>query len=234
MEENRKVFNKFKTKAEFIYEYLKEDIMNGTLKPGDRLLLYKVAEDMGTSEIPVREAIKRLEAERLVLVVPHTGAKVAGISIERIMEIYTIRATLEALAAGMAAQVITKKNLDRLEELLHLMEQCRETGNINEFAKHDREFHLTLYQASPNRRLYQLILELWNESQRARSVFNLRADRISAFFEDHRKLLNALNEKEVEKTEQIVRQHRLDVAKALLEYHKSVEPDAQISPNTYI
>lgn len=221
MNERIAAFKKYKTKAEFIYEFLREEIMNGTLKPGDRLLLYKIAEQMGTSEIPVREAIKRLEAERLVNVVPHAGATVAGISIEHIMEIYTIRASLEGLAAGMAAQILTHEDLARLEELLHQMDESFEAGNIKDFAAHDREFHLSLYCMAPNRRLYQLILELWNESQRARSVFNLRTDRLGSFLKDHRELMEALERKDFESAEQIVRQHRLSVAKALVEYHQA-------------
>lgn len=216
-----KVISKHKTKGEAIYDYLKEQIMNGTLKPGDRIVLSRIAEETGTSEIPVREAIKRLETERLVQGVPHVGVKVAEISVSKIMDIYTIRASLEGLAAGMAVDVITKNDLLVLDNLLSSMEKAFREGVINEFAKHDKEFHLYLYQTQPNKRLLQLIVGLWDESQRARSVFNLRTDKIGSFLSDHRKLVESLKLKDKQLAEHIARQHRLDVANALIEYNKT-------------
>ena len=212
---------KYKTKGETIYDYLKEQIMDGTLKPGERIVLSRIAEEMGTSEIPVRDAIKKLEAERLVKGVPHVGVKVAGISISKIMDIYHIRAALEGFATGITVDVLTPSNLLDLQNQLRLMEAACMEGRVSDFAKHDKEFHLSIYELCPNKRLHQMIIELWNESQRARSVFNLRSDRINAFLSDHRRLVDSLKCKDKQLAEHVARQHRLSVANALVEYNQN-------------
>lgn len=226
--------NNYKTKAEAIYETLRVQIMDGTLKPGERLILSKIAGDMETSEIPVREAIKRLEVEHLVKVIPHSGATVTGISADGIIDIYAIRAVLEGLAAKLAAQVITQKDILHLEALMESMEGAYSSGRISDFARSDKEFHLSIYSVISNKRLYQMIINLWNETQRARSVFNLRSDRMSAFLLDHRNLLEALKEANEELAESIVKQHRLDVAKALIEYDQTILINSNNLNNGYI
>ena len=224
----------YKTKADTIYEYLKEEIMNGKLRPGDRILLSKVAKGMGSSEIPVRESIRRLETERLVSIVPHAGAKVTGVSIDNIVDIYSTRAIVEGAAAGLAATTISDEQLGKIGSMLRLMEESHSKGKIEDFAKIDKAFHIEIYNACANKHLCQLVMNLWNETQRARSVFNLRADRLSSFLSDHKLIYSELCKKNAQAVEKLVKQHRLDVATALIEYDRQRGEGTSIEGNTYI
>jgi len=121
----------YKPLRELVSDALREAIMNGTLHAGERLMEIQLAEEMGVSRTPVREAIRKLELEGFVVMIPRKGAYVSDISLKDINDVFEIRTALDALAAGLAAERITDDELELLERLLVEIAESVEQGDID-------------------------------------------------------------------------------------------------------
>ena len=155
---------------EVVCETLREAIRSGVLKPGERLMEIQLADELGVSRTPVREAMRKLELEGYVIMLPRRGTYVANISIRDINEVFEIRTTLDALASGLAAERITEEELEQLERLLVSIGENIETRNMKKVVEDDMEFHDILYKASRNQRLVGIISNLREQMTRFRSM----------------------------------------------------------------
>src|SRR5690606_1292185 len=144
-------------------------IISGHLKPGERLMEIQLAEELGVSRTPVREAIRMLELEGFVVMMPRKGAYVADISIKDIASVFEIRGALEGLAAELAAERASDDHIERLERLLVELAGCVETHQVERFVELDTEFHATVYEASRNDRLAPIVNLLREQIQRFRT-----------------------------------------------------------------
>jgi DNA-binding GntR family transcriptional regulator len=160
-----------KTKADMAYEDLRSRILSGQVLPGTHLNIGGVAQELGISEIPVRESIKRLEAEGLIKFVAHKGAMVTRLSREEIEELYQIRTELESLAMSRAAQVITPEQVAHLRQTLVAMADAEAAGDADEYSRLHHEFHMRIYTAQSYKRLVAMITELWDATNWAGTVF---------------------------------------------------------------
>jgi DNA-binding GntR family transcriptional regulator len=151
----------FSTKTDVVYKALREHIVNGDLEPGTRLLQKKIAEELGVSEIPVREAIRHLQAEGLVVVTPHSGAEVASFRPEEIEEALAIRGVLEGFAARTAVGRATPGAIAELRSILGDMERCVENDDRASYGILNRKFHSKLYALSPYPNIQKMIEEIW-------------------------------------------------------------------------
>ena len=142
---------------ELVCETIRQAIVDGVFSPGERLMEIQLADEMGVSRTPVREAIRKLELEGFVVMIPRRGTYVADISIKDINEVYEIRTSLEVLAAGLAAERISDEELETMQRLLVEIGQHIEDGNIEKIVEIDTAFHDVLYKASRNKRLAGII-----------------------------------------------------------------------------
>ena len=203
------------TKLEAVYNILKENIVNGNLKPGDRLIIRKLARELGVSEIPIREAIRLLEAQGLVTMIPHAGVRVSMLDKDNIREIVETRSILEGYAAVLAIPLSDPAT----EALTDCIEEMRECVAQQEFAKFgviNTKFHKILYDQCANKRINKMIDALLNEYERTRAVFGLSQERLKRSLKEHEAILEALVACDKKKTEQLVRTHRLNAGEALL------------------
>lgn len=189
---------------EIVFETLREAIITGVLKPGERLMEVQLAEEMGVSRTPVREAIRKLELENFVVMVPRKGAYVADISTKDIVDVYEIRAALESLAAGLAAERITD---EELEELQRILVQNAESQSLEDLIAVDTKFHDVLYRASRNERLVQIISNLREQIQRFRSTTLASPGRIKNTLEEHKKIVDAVSERNILLAQQLAQEH---------------------------
>jgi DNA-binding GntR family transcriptional regulator len=176
---------------EHIKQLLLERILDGTYKPGDRLIELHIANELQTSQAPVREAFRYLEALRVVETETYKGTRVRAISPKELEESSQIRAVLEELAAQLAAPFL-KNNVQRLEEEAGKFIKAARDKNFADYSQHDIEFHRLIIEASKN----QLLLTIW-ESVVLESRFRLTLNRIgdeqlSDFAEAHLPVLEAL------------------------------------------
>lgn len=153
----------YRSKNQLVEERIREAIIKGELRPGERLIQDELAKRLGTSPTPVREALRRLEVHGLVVHEPNKGVRVVEINESDIEEIYLIRATLEALATEKAVPRLGPAELERLSELHQRYKEVLATGDKEELRRINHDFHFTIYEASGLGRLVQLIASLWSQ-----------------------------------------------------------------------
>ncbi|NLW06924.1 MAG: GntR family transcriptional regulator [Clostridia bacterium] len=197
----------YKPLREIVFEALREVIIKGQLKAGERLMEVQLAEELGVSRTPVREAIRKLELEGLVVMIPRKGAYVADMSVKDIADIFEIRAALESLAAGLACESITEEEMEELERMLIKFAECVHKGELEKLVEADTQFHEIVYRASRNKRLVQIISNLRENIQRFRAISMGMAGRMRETLEEHKRLVEAINARNVELARRIAREH---------------------------
>ncbi len=197
----------YKPLRELVFESLREAIITGKLGPGERLMEIQMAEEMGVSRTPVREAIRKLELEGLVVMIPRKGAYVAGLSLKDIADVFEIRGALEGLAAGLAAERITDGELEDLERYLVKISEEIETGDLNRVVETDTDFHSLIYGASRNNRLSQIISNLREQIQRFRTTSLSYPGRMKIAVEEHRKIVEAISSRDGELARKLAQEH---------------------------
>ncbi len=156
---------------EVIFDTLRNAIVNGDLKPGERLMEVYLAEQMGVSRTPVREAIRKLEADGLVMMEPRRGTRVAEISVKDIVDVLEVRSALDRLATGLAAKFIQPAQIKQLEVIHKQYASYVQKENIEGAIKKDIEFHDIIYIASGNPRLVAAASSLKEHIYRFRVIY---------------------------------------------------------------
>jgi len=192
---------------ERIYRRLRGAIQRGEFDPGTRLVEQRLAEELGVSRTPVREALYRLEREGLVTKVPHKGIVVREQDPEELKEVLELRGLLEGHAAALAAKKGDEELFDELEEILKRSEEALEKNDIDELVKLNTQFHETLYRRCGNHKLLELIKDLRDQFFRFRtSILRIKGmPRVS--IEDHYKMLELMRKGESQAVEKLVREH---------------------------
>jgi len=207
----------YKPLREIVFESLREAIINGHLRPGERMMEIQLAEEMGVSRTPVREAIRKLELEGFVVMIPRKGAYVAGISLKDIADVFEIRAALEGLAAALAAERMTEAELEQLERILVKKAESIEAGNLEGLVDADTEFHELLYKSSRNGRLGQIINHLREQIQRFRATSLSNPKRMRESLEEHKKIVEALSERNIALAQASAQDHIENAENSMLE-----------------
>ncbi len=210
----------FKTKHLAIYEELRKNIIEGKIKPGEKIKISAVAKKFGLSEIPVREAIRSLESDGLVEFTPYIGAVVSKMDEKEFVETYLIRIELEALATRLAAANLTSKDIDRLENLNRKMALAIEENKPEKLGPLNKKFHLRIYESAPYPTLNKLILDLWEKVERTQSVFAYVPERAAASIEEHADIIAALRLGDTERVEALIREQKNRTMDALKKYLK--------------
>lgn len=199
----------FKTKSQVIYEKLKLDIVNGRYKPHQRIILSDVAKRYDSSESPVREAIRQLEAEGLVVNTPYVGAVVTAISLKDLIKLYEIRKILEAKAAKLAVKNIKIKDLEVLESIIKMLEKTFEEKKYESVHSLYKKYYKTLYAAGDNEYLYKIIFDLWDLSFRAPSTgilseYRARTQQSKQSIQGLKKIVRALKKRDSDLVEKLI------------------------------
>lgn len=176
------------TRDGFVADKLREAILRGHLRPGDRLDQNEIAKLLNVSRSPVREALRTLATEGLVEIQPHRSAVVAELSAEELEEIYFIRGILEGMAARMAAPKITQAQLERLMEIL---QEMKEGSDLDRWLELNRSFHETIYQAANRPRLLSIIENLRNTSTPYIRQYIASSEHIETARESHKRIYEA-------------------------------------------
>ncbi|MEW5953738.1 MAG: GntR family transcriptional regulator [Bacillota bacterium] len=208
--------DKYKPLREIVFETLREAIIQGRLRPGERMMEVQLAEEMGVSRTPVREAIRKLELEGFVVMVPRKGAYVAGISVKDIVDVFEVRAALEALAAGLAAERITGEEMEELERSLVQITELSSRNSIDDIVAVDTSFHDIIYRASRNERLIQIVTHLQEQIQRFRTASLSLPGRTKWALDEHKKIVEAIADRNVELAQNLARDHIENAEQSML------------------
>ena len=177
-----------------------------------------IGEELGVSRTPVREALRQLELEGLVTIVPNKGAYVKGITKKDVHDIYKIRSLLEGLCAKWATEHITDQQIEELEEIVllsefHLKKQGQ--GKAKQVSDLDGKFHKVLYEASNSRILEHVLSDFHKYVQMARQASVTREHRAEKSIKEHKEILEAIKQKDADKAEQLANEHILKVMQNL-------------------
>ncbi len=213
----RKPIERHQTLREKILESIREAILRGTLKPGERVSEPELAERFGISRTPIREAFRQLESEGYLVVIPRKGAVVASLSERDVMEFYAIKSILEGHAARIAAERMTERDLERLETINNRLQQIAGDGDIKTFFRIHNEFHELFIKASGNDKLVELINHLVLKFNRLRLASLAQPGRMDISVQEHRKIIGAFRKHDGELAENLVRRTATIGAEVLIQ-----------------
>ena len=201
---------------EAVCESLRNAIKSGILAPGERLMEVQLADELGISRTPIREAIRKLEQEGYVIMLPRRGTYVSSVSVHDVQEIFEIRSALESLSIGLAARRIESNELDQLQQLLAVTEKYIELNDIDNIVKTDIEFHGLLYSVSRNDRLGIIINNLKEQLSRFRKLSMSYPGRLQDTLEEHREMVEAIANGDVEAARDAAERHMEKAEETLL------------------
>lgn len=190
-----------------VFKTLRQAILTGELKPGERLMEIHLANKLGVSRTPIREAIRQLELEGLVIMVPRKGAQVASITEKSMRDVLEVRLALEKLAVELACSRISDECKGKLEETLVEFEKATETGDASAIAKADVAFHDAIFVATGNMRLGQMVNNLAEQMYRYRFEYIKDESGHKRLKEEHRRIYSAIIEGDVSRAMEEISVH---------------------------
>ncbi len=201
------IANKQKYLRDHIFEELQQAIYSGKLKSGERLTEKKIAEELGVSRTPVREALYRLASSGLIKIIPHRGFIISRWSAKEIKDVMEIRIALEMLALRLTIQRISPKEIDELKTLLIEMKEAVKKEDITRASQLNTLFHDKIIIASKNKELSQVIEPIKNKIYHFRIISISSPNRLKKSFEEHKKILGAIINKDSELAQELIAQH---------------------------
>lgn len=207
----------YKPLRELVLDAIREAVISGALKPRERLMEIQLAEELGVSRTPIREALRKLELEGFIVMVPRKGAYVADFSFKDIADVYEIRAALEGLAAGLAAERITDEELENMERLLAEKAEAIVQRDMDKLVEVDTKFHEIIYQASRNKRLWAIISNLREQIQRCRTTSLAFPGRMQKSLEEHRNIVEAIQSRDPQLSRQLAQEHIENAENSMIE-----------------
>lgn len=201
-----------------VFRRLREDILTGVYKEQDELRESTIGEELGVSRTPVREALRQLELEGLVTIIPNKGAYVTGITQKDVHDIYRVRSMLEGMCARWATEHITEEQIDELEEIVLLSEfHLRKKGEASmaQVSELDGKFHKVLYEASDSRILEHVLSDFHKYVQMARRLSVKTKDRAEKSVAEHKEILEAIRDRDKDLAEKLANRHIMKVMENL-------------------
>lgn len=203
----KKSIDKHLTLRERILETIRDAIMSGSLKPGEKVAEPELAERFGISRTPIREAFRQLESEGYLTVIPRKGAVVASFSPRDVEEFYAIKSILEGYAARRACEKLTSRELDKLSAINNKLRQLADEGDIKHFFKVHNDFHELFIKSANNEKLHDMINSLVKKFQRLRVESLSKPGRMHVSVDEHDKIIEAFRNKDAGLAEKLVRKN---------------------------
>lgn len=198
-----------------VFQKLRDEILKGVYKENDELRETAIGKELGVSRTPVREALRQLELEGLVKIIPNKGTYVTGITNKDVNDIYVIRSLLEGLCARWATECIDQKSIDRLEEIIMLSEFHSVKESTEQVVVLDGEFHQVLYETCNSRILKHVLSDFHKYVQNARAYSVQTEERIDKSIAEHKAILEAIKTKDASMAEKLANEHMQHVIENL-------------------
>lgn len=199
--------DRFKPLRDVVFETLRKAILNGVFQSGERLMEKELAEQLGVSRTPVREAIRKLELEGFLVILPRKGAYVSEISFKDVHEVYEIRAVLESLACGLAAERATTEEIEAMERYILEENEYLNNDDLSLTVKTDVGLHELFYNASRNERLISALINLKEQVFRLRSTSIGQPGRKKKSLEEHKAIVEAIAQHNVALARKLGQEH---------------------------
>ena len=190
-----------------VFDQLRDDIINGKYAPDEELKEIPIGRELGVSRTPVREALRKLELEGLVTIIPNKGAYVSGITLEDVHDIYAIRSYLEGLCAKWACRHATEEDLNALDEIICLARFNAERNRYEQMSELDSKFHQTLYNCCGSKMLRHILRDFHKYVESVRKQTLSRSERALAAIDEHEKILDAIRNRDEELADKLSHEH---------------------------
>lgn len=213
---------KLPTAQDVVLREIRQAIMTRRLKPGERVRQVDIANRLNVSSVPVREALKTLEAEGQVTYEPYRGYKVVGLSVAQLEEIYLARGLLEEEVTRRAVENLDERLIRRLEEALSRMDELARAGDVLGYTEANREFHFLLFERAGLPRLTHMIDILWQNSEAYRGLI-FGPEWSWQAHEDHRAILDACKAGDADRVVAAQERHRANAMANIIRYLKEFE-----------
>ncbi len=218
MQDNLQIqMNDFLPLRDVVFNTLRQAILTGELKPGERLMEIHLANKLGVSRTPIREAIRKLELEGLVIMIPRRGAEVAQITEKSMNDVLEVRRAMDALCVELACERISEKELEQLKAACDAFAEAVKTKNIRTIAQADVALHDIIVQATGNLRLVQLINNLSEQMYRYRFEYLKDTSRHEFLIKEHHMIYEGIKERDKEAASQAAKLHIDNQEHAIIE-----------------
>lgn len=198
-----------------VFQTLREAILKGDLRPGERLMELQLASKLGVSRTPIREAIRMLEQEGLAVTIPRKGAEVARMTEKNMEDVLQIREALDDLAVQVACDKITERQLEELTVVMKNFEHAIQAGDLKNIVAYDVEFHDIIYESTDNPKLVTLLNNLREQIYRYRVEYLKEKENYPVLVKEHETIVEALKEKNKELVTDVMRCHIRNQAEAV-------------------
>lgn len=199
--------NEYMPLRDVVFHTLRRAILMGELEPGERLMELQLTGKLGVSRTPIREAIRKLELEGLVLMVPRKGATVARITEKDLQDVLEVRCALEELAVSLACERMGEEDLIHLETCMKEFQESLEGGDLTTMAEKDVAFHDIIFQATDNKRLDQMLNNLREQMYRYRVEYLKNPETHGQLLQEHEEILRCLRAGDCEAAQAAIRGH---------------------------
>ncbi len=198
MSDEMNTFDEFLPLRDVVFRKLRQEILTGELKPGERLMEIHLAQRLGVSRTPIREAIRQLEQEGLVVMIPRRGAEVAQMTEKNLQDVMEVRRALDVLSVELACERISEEDKAALKKACAAFEKAVESRDFKEIAEKDVALHEIIVKAAGNTRLLLLVNQLQEQMYRYRFEYIKDASQHSLLVQEHQKIYDSIiaNDKE--------------------------------------
>lgn len=219
----------FRSKNEVVYDALHQSIIQGEYKPGTRLVIDELARSMGVSQIPIREAMRQLEADGFVTIEPYIGATITEINADFIFEVFALLESMEIICSRTAARLMTDDELDLLEKLILDMDSS--IDKPDQWSQENKHLHLFICECAKTglvQKMMQKVLDHWDRL-RMHYLKDVSAQRIKIAQQEHKQMLKAFRARDLDKLERVIHEHNQS---ALASYIQHLSATGQIKLRT--
>jgi len=221
--------------SEELVGYLKEQILSGNLNPGDRIVETKLARELGISQTPVREALRQMQGEGIISIVPNKGPSVAEINMKDVFEIYSIRAMLEGLAIRLATQIATDEQIAELERFYEEMKGRVEDESVpvSYLLNDSFRIHDSIVMMSNHSRLIRMYKSISFQIALVNRILGSKSSKKKEF-EDHSELIEALRRRDPDVAEDVMRRHIYRSYTEFMEFREQKEGETKYGEKAWI
>ena len=209
--------NEYLPLRDVVFKTLRQAILKGELEPGERLMEIQLAERLGVSRTPIREAIRKLVLEGLVLMIPRRGAEVAEITEKSMRDVLEVRRALEVLAVSLSCDRISGEQIEALKEAAEEFDRSLTSDDVTRTAEADVHFHDIIYRSTDNQRLIQLLSNLGEQMYRYRVEYLKHREFHPQISREHKELISYLEAGQKGQAEEKIAVHIDKQAQAVLE-----------------
>ncbi len=208
MTDNLKLeMNEYLPLRDVVFKTLREAILRGDLKPGERLMELQLASKLGVSRTPIREAIRMLEQEGLAVTIPRRGAEVAKMTVKDMQDVLEVRDALDELAVQIACERINEEQLEQLRKAKEAFETCTKGQDVKKIAAADVQFHDVIYDATENPKLVSILNNLREQVYRYRVEYLKNTENYPVLIQEHEAIWESLKARDKSRATMVMHEH---------------------------